>query len=215
LPPTSTQGNGASAYTTTFKFNYPNTAITYSGTTATFGITNVAGGGTGLGTLTANNVILGNGTGNVLFVAPGASGNVLTSNGTTWTSAAPSSSGTPKFANVTGNAGATTSGNPIIFPTETDDDDNIYDTSTGRVTVPTGKTFCIIRWYTTGDNVNRILSCYKNGTKVTDGSNNDTNGAGIQNGTCYIKVVATDLIDIRPNNTMTGNANSNAGFACW
>ena len=46
----------------------------------------VAQGGTGLATLTANNVILGNGTSTPTFVAPGASGNVLTSNGTTWAS---------------------------------------------------------------------------------------------------------------------------------
>lgn len=49
----------------------------------------VAGGGTGASTLTANNVILGNGTSAVQFVAPGTSGNVLTSNGTTWASSAP------------------------------------------------------------------------------------------------------------------------------
>jgi microcystin-dependent protein len=49
----------------------------------------VASGGTGATTLTANNVILGNGTSAVGFVAPGASGNLLTSNGTTWTSGAP------------------------------------------------------------------------------------------------------------------------------
>ena len=48
----------------------------------------IANGGTGLTTLTANNVILGNGTSAPSFVAPGTSGNVLTSNGTTWTSAA-------------------------------------------------------------------------------------------------------------------------------
>ena len=54
-------------------------------TTATVGQ-----GGTGTGTLTANNVILGNGTSPVQFVAPGTSGNILTSNGTTWTSAAAS-----------------------------------------------------------------------------------------------------------------------------
>jgi hypothetical protein len=50
--------------------------------------TPVSSGGTGAYTLTANNVILGNGTSAVQFVAPGTSGNVLTSNGTTWTSAA-------------------------------------------------------------------------------------------------------------------------------
>jgi hypothetical protein len=52
------------------------------------GILAVSQGGTSLSTLTANNVILGNGTSAPTFVAPGTSGNVLTSNGTTWTSAA-------------------------------------------------------------------------------------------------------------------------------
>jgi hypothetical protein len=50
-------------------------------------------GGTGLTTLTANNVILGSGTSTPTFVAPGTTGNVLVSNGTTWTSAAPAASG--------------------------------------------------------------------------------------------------------------------------
>jgi hypothetical protein len=56
----------------------------------------VARGGTGLTTLTANNVLIGNGTSNVAFVAPGSNGNVLTSNGTVWTSAA----ATQKIINV-------------------------------------------------------------------------------------------------------------------
>jgi hypothetical protein len=59
-------------------------------TTGVTGTLPVANGGTGATTLTANNVILGNGTSAVQFVAPGASGNVLVSNGTTWTSSAPS-----------------------------------------------------------------------------------------------------------------------------
>ena len=50
-------------------------------------VTPVANGGTGATTLTANNVILGNGTSAPTFVAPSTTGNVLTSNGTTWTSA--------------------------------------------------------------------------------------------------------------------------------
>lgn len=52
------------------------------------GTVGVANGGTNVTTLTANNVILGNGTAGVLFVAPGTSSNVLTSNGTTWVSQA-------------------------------------------------------------------------------------------------------------------------------
>ena len=52
------------------------------------GTLGVASGGTGQTSLTANNVILGNGTSAVQFVAPGTTGNVLTSNGTIWASAA-------------------------------------------------------------------------------------------------------------------------------
>jgi hypothetical protein len=67
------------------------TTVAITGGTIT-GITDltVADGGTGASTITANSVILGNGTsalsGNL--VAPSTSGNILTSNGTTWTSAA-------------------------------------------------------------------------------------------------------------------------------
>jgi len=53
----------------------------------------VASGGTGAATLTANNVLLGNGTSALQAVAPGTSGNVLVSNGTTWTSATAAASG--------------------------------------------------------------------------------------------------------------------------
>jgi hypothetical protein len=49
----------------------------------------VASGGTGAATFTANNVLLGNGTSAFQAVAPGANGNVLTSNGTTWQSTTP------------------------------------------------------------------------------------------------------------------------------
>lgn len=46
-------------------------------------------GGTGNATNALNNVLLGNGTGALQAVAPGASGNVLSSNGTTWSSTTP------------------------------------------------------------------------------------------------------------------------------
>jgi len=73
--------------------------FTFDGTTATINALNlttalgVAYGGTGATSLTANNVILGNGTSAVQTVAPSTSGNVLTSNGTTWVSQAPAASG--------------------------------------------------------------------------------------------------------------------------
>jgi hypothetical protein len=50
------------------------------------GIAPVANGGTGASTLTANYVLLGNGTSAVQMIAPSTSGNALVSNGTTWQS---------------------------------------------------------------------------------------------------------------------------------
>lgn len=63
----------------------------------------VAQGGTGSANLTANSVLIGNGTSAVSGVAPGTSGNILTSNGTAWTSAALPSLGVGQtWTNVTG-----------------------------------------------------------------------------------------------------------------
>jgi hypothetical protein len=60
----------------------------------------VANGGTGQTSLTSNNVILGNTTSAVQFVAPGTSSNVLTSNGSTWISQAPSGGGNTGYGDV-------------------------------------------------------------------------------------------------------------------
>lgn len=78
-----TKFSGPSASEKTFTLPNASAAVLTDNAAVT-----VAQGGTGLGTLTANNVILGNGTSTPSFVAPSTSGNVLTSNGTTWTSAA-------------------------------------------------------------------------------------------------------------------------------
>lgn len=75
---------GAASADTTLTIPNVTGTVLQSGTAVT-----VAQGGTGATTLTANNVLLGNGTSAVQVVAPGTTGNVLTSNGTTWTSTAP------------------------------------------------------------------------------------------------------------------------------
>ncbi len=81
-------------------------AITLTGTVP------VGNGGTGATALAANNVLLGNGASALLAVAPGTSGHVLTSNGTTWTSAAAGSGTVTSVATGTGLTGGpiTTSG---------------------------------------------------------------------------------------------------------
>jgi hypothetical protein len=88
----STVTTATSALGTMSTQNAANVAITGGTITGITDLT-VADGGTGTSTFTANSVILGNGSsalsGNL--VAPGTSGNVLTSNGTTWTSSALSS----------------------------------------------------------------------------------------------------------------------------
>lgn len=55
------------------------------------GTLGVANGGTGAATLTSASLLVGAGTSAVTFIAPGSSGNVLTSNGSTWSSAAATS----------------------------------------------------------------------------------------------------------------------------
>jgi hypothetical protein len=54
----------------------------------------ITNGGTGSATLAADNILLGNGTSALKTVAPGTNGNVLTSDGTTWVSRAPTTTGT-------------------------------------------------------------------------------------------------------------------------
>tara|TARA_R110000868_G_scaffold341007_1_gene601862 strand:- start:208 stop:1314 length:1107 start_codon:yes stop_codon:yes gene_type:complete len=76
--------------------------VTGSGTITVAGTLAVANGGTGATTLTANNVLLGNGTSAPQAVAPSTTGNVLTSNGTTWQSTAPAGGGGGTVTSVGG-----------------------------------------------------------------------------------------------------------------
>jgi hypothetical protein len=81
-------GNGTSAFTAATGAQIA-TAIGTDAVTNAVNVTStvpVNKGGTGATSLTTNSVLLGNGTSAVQVVAPGASGNVLTSDGTTWTS---------------------------------------------------------------------------------------------------------------------------------
>jgi hypothetical protein len=85
-----TSGNVTSALGfTPYNSTNPSGYITSAGTAANVsGTVAVANGGTGATSLTANNVLLGNGTSALQVVAPGTAGNVLSSNGTTWASTA-------------------------------------------------------------------------------------------------------------------------------
>ena len=69
-------------------------------TSAITGTLPVANGGTGATTHTANAVLIGSGTSAITSVSPSTSGNVLVSNGSTWSSAAPSGQPDPTLTGV-------------------------------------------------------------------------------------------------------------------
>lgn len=98
--------------------NNLNTAGQLDATDGLVGVLPISNGGTGRSTLAANNVLLGNGTTAVQQVAPGASNNVLTSDGSTWSSQTPQTIGVSQsWQSVSRSAGVTytnTTGKPIM-----------------------------------------------------------------------------------------------------
>ena len=102
----------------------------------------VNSGGTGKNTLALNNVLLGNGTAAVKEVAPGASGNVLTSDGTTWASSASGAIGVGQtWQDVTGSRtfgtsyqNTTTKPIYIAISTSTSNSGRFFQVSTDNAT---------------------------------------------------------------------------------
>jgi hypothetical protein len=92
--PVAIKGTGGGSVTLSAKAAATDTTLTLPNVTGTVlqsgTAVTVAQGGTGAATLTANAVLIGNGTSAVTAVAPSTAGNVLTSNGSAWTSTAPS-----------------------------------------------------------------------------------------------------------------------------
>jgi len=130
--------------------------------TALTGTLGVANGGTGLTTLTANNVILGNGTSTPSFVAPGTNGNVLTSNGTTWASTAPAagttfSAGTTGFTPSTATSGAVTLAGTLA----------VANGGTGQTTYTNGQ---LLIGNTTGNTLTKATLTQGTGVTITNGN---------------------------------------------
>jgi len=127
-------------------------ALTYSGTPVP-----VSSGGTGTSSLTANSVVLGNGTSAVQLVAPGTAGNVLVSDGATWTSA-PSAGPTTAF--VVGTycfARATSFPFGTIFP---------GNDISGSFLIPSG-TYNLVTYSTTLPGTWRCMGFTDNGSSPT------------------------------------------------
>lgn len=134
------------------------------------GVAPVANGGTGASTLTANNVILGNGTSAVQFVAPGSSGNVLTSDGTTWASSAPASRAVAtikdvKASGTAGGAATTGSYQTRVLSTLDDPFSIVTSLSSNQFVLPAGSYFIFasVPFYRTAQAKSRLRN-------VTDGS---------------------------------------------
>jgi len=109
--------------------------------TGTVGFTNaltVPNGGTGVATLPANNVLIGNGTSPVTAVAPGTAGNVLSSNGTSWVSAPAETGAYTEYLNQSTDVTlvAANAGKIIIDPTV-----SIMVQLPDATTLTAGKTF--------------------------------------------------------------------------
>jgi hypothetical protein len=153
----------------------------------------VASGGSGSTALTANSILIGNGTSALLGLAPGTSGNIAISNGTTWTSATPTS-----FAGtITATSGSTISDGTTAFaigylaiPQNAqssnytlvliDGGKHIYSTNSGAqsITIPTNASVA-----------------FPIGTALTI----------VNNGTTAITIVTTSLTVFQAGTTNTGN----------
>ena len=157
-----------------------------------------AQGGTGLATLTANNVLIGNGTGSVTFVAPGTNGNVLASNGTAWVSTAAASSGFPITlgnTSIAASSTTTTVGNLTINNATIGSGTVNASTVTSTTTMSaSGNAYMTIATLTDGATITPNFGANNNFT-VTLGGNrtlaNATNLTAGQSGVIYVVQDAT------------------------
>lgn len=76
--------------------------ITAAGTLSLSGTLGITSGGTGASTFSTGALLVGNGTSSFSTIAPGASGNILTSNGSAWVSSAAPATGVSSFNTRTG-----------------------------------------------------------------------------------------------------------------
>ena len=122
-------GSSTNVFNTIFASEFQGTATLANNVSGTVAVAN---GGTGRNTLNIGAVLLGNGTGNVNFVSPGADGNVLTVSGGVWVSQAGGGGG----GNVTSVSAA--AGSPITVTGTTAPVVGINSISTNAVLLGNG-----------------------------------------------------------------------------
>lgn len=129
----------------------------------------VANGGTGSTSLTANNVLLGNGTSALQTVAPGTANNILYSNGTTWVAGPiPSTGAVTSFsAGTTGLTPNTTStGNITLAGTL-----GVANGGTGQTTYTDGQ---LLIGNTAGNTLAKATLTPGTGISITNGAGSIT-----------------------------------------
>jgi len=130
----------------------------------------VAQGGTGAATLTANNVLLGNGTSAPQVVAPSTTGNVLTSNGTTWVSSTPSSG---KLLQIV-------QGTVVTTTTSTSSTTFVTTGITASITPSSASSKILVLANTSMDSQSNayqgLFTIYRNSTNVVDSGSSSGNG---------------------------------------
>lgn len=146
---------------------------------ATDGLTGavpVANGGTGASSLTANNVLLGNGTSAPQTVAPSTSGNFLRSNGTTWVSQAVSVGSGTVTSVATGNGlsgGTITSTGTLVIACPGYNTVGSYTfarkESSGTNTLTAGTSYA-------GSTINPTMIQTEGGTAITNGNAGTVSG---------------------------------------
>jgi hypothetical protein len=134
----------------------------------------VAQGGIGAATLTANNVLLGNGTSAPQVVAPSTSGNVLTSDGTTWTSASAPTNYVKAWVNFNGTGTVAIRASYNVS--------SITDEGTGQYTINFTNALADTNYSTVGSGYPAAsgLPAFTNATRVITAFSNTSSSCRIQ-----------------------------------
>lgn len=106
------------------------------------------------------------------------------------------------IAILTGSPATVTSGNPIIYPTKTQDLYNCYSTSTGKFTAPVSDYYLVTTGGAAAAGTAARIHIYVNGSLHSIiGTITSTDGQYAGSGICYCP--AGQTIDVRPNATMS------------
>lgn len=114
---------------------------------------------------------------------------------------------------LTGSPASASSGNPIIFPTVTNDTHGAYNSTTGRYTVATPGYYQLVAGGAVTAGTAARLQIYKNASLHSIiGFVNSTDGMFAASGLVYC--IAGDVIDLRPNATVAG-ASANSSMSIY